>query len=89
MSVSGRPQSLEIPLRNLSLLTTAAAHFAHLPELHLAMGTTADNHFSDGSRAFFDACETGKGWAECSAYCQPDAGFAALPNLTNPALNRK
>src|SRR5262249_14141895 len=49
--------SLEIPLRNLGLLTTAAARFAHLPELHLAMGTTADNHFSDGSRAFFDACE--------------------------------
>src|SRR5205809_1635561 len=29
------------------------------------------------ARDFFDACETGKGWAECSAYCQPDAGFAA------------
>ena len=29
------------------------------------------------ARAFFDACETGQGWAGCSAYCQPDASFAA------------
>ena len=26
---------------------------------------------------FFDACETGKGWAECQAYCHPDATFSA------------
>jgi hypothetical protein len=26
---------------------------------------------------FFKACETGKGWAACSAYCTPDATFAA------------
>lgn len=26
---------------------------------------------------FFDACETGKGWEQCSTYCQPDAGFSA------------
>jgi 7-cyano-7-deazaguanine synthase len=51
------PPSLEIPVRNLTLLTVAAAHLPQLPELHLVMGTTADNHFSDGSRAFFDACE--------------------------------
>jgi predicted ester cyclase len=29
------------------------------------------------AEAFFDACETGKGWAACSAYCKPDATFAA------------
>jgi 7-cyano-7-deazaguanine synthase len=50
------PQSLEIPSRNLSLLATAAARLAHLPELRLVMGTTADNHFRDGTREFFDAC---------------------------------
>jgi predicted ester cyclase len=26
---------------------------------------------------FFDACETGKGWEVCSAYCTPDATFSA------------
>lgn len=26
---------------------------------------------------FFEACETGKGWAACSAYCTPDASFSA------------
>jgi hypothetical protein len=26
---------------------------------------------------FFEACETGKGWAGCRQYCHPDATFAA------------
>ena len=26
---------------------------------------------------FFDACETGKGWAVCQQYCHPGATFAA------------
>jgi len=29
------------------------------------------------ARAFFDACESGKGWAGCAAYCAPDATFAS------------
>jgi steroid delta-isomerase-like uncharacterized protein len=29
------------------------------------------------AEAFFDACETGKGWEVCRAYCTPDASFAA------------
>jgi predicted ester cyclase len=29
------------------------------------------------ARAFFDACETGKGWAVCGEFCSPDAGFSA------------
>jgi predicted ester cyclase len=39
--------------------------------------STATESITQTARAFFDACETGKGWAECSAYCQPNAGFAA------------
>ncbi|MEZ5559171.1 MAG: nuclear transport factor 2 family protein [Pseudomonadales bacterium] len=30
----------------------------------------------DRARRFFDACETGKGWAECSQYCSPQATFS-------------
>jgi len=26
---------------------------------------------------FFEAGETGKGWATCSAFCQPDATFSS------------
>src|SRR6185295_519998 len=26
---------------------------------------------------FFEACETGKGWAGCQRYCHPDATFSA------------
>ncbi len=29
------------------------------------------------AKEFFDACETGKGWDVCKAYCTPDATFAA------------
>jgi len=29
------------------------------------------------AHAFFDACETGKGWEGCQQYCTPDATFSA------------
>jgi ketosteroid isomerase-like protein len=29
------------------------------------------------ARDFFDACETGKGWAGCERWCHPDASFSA------------
>ena len=29
------------------------------------------------AEAFFEACETGKGWEVCSVYCTPDAAFSA------------
>ena len=29
------------------------------------------------AREFFDACETGKGWEACQAYCKDDATFAS------------
>jgi predicted ester cyclase len=29
------------------------------------------------AQEFFDACETGKGWEGCKAFCHPDATFAA------------
>lgn len=38
------------------------------------------------ARSFFDACETGGGWAICKAHCHDDAGFAcqadALAEIT-------
>ena len=40
------------------------------------MSATTES-ITETARAFFDACETGKGWAACSAYCQPDASFTA------------
>ena len=30
----------------------------------------------DQARLFFDACETGKGWAGCKQYCTPQATFS-------------
>lgn len=29
------------------------------------------------AQAFFEACEAGRGWAACSAYCTPNATFSA------------
>ena len=31
----------------------------------------------DVARQFFEACEAGKGWATCQAYCKPDASFSS------------
>ena len=28
------------------------------------------------AKSFFDACETGKGWEDCSHYCHPEATFS-------------
>ena len=41
------------------------------------MATTGTPTITETARAFFEACETGEGWQGCSAYCHPDAGFAA------------
>ena len=40
------------------------------------MSVTAES-VAETARAFFDACETGGGWSECSRYCLPEATFAA------------
>ncbi len=29
------------------------------------------------AQGFFEACETGKGWAACAPFCTPDATFSA------------
>jgi predicted ester cyclase len=31
----------------------------------------------EAARAFFDACDTGKGWEVCRQFCTPDATFSA------------
>jgi predicted ester cyclase len=31
---------------------------------------------TETARAFFDACETGKGWDVCQEWCHQDAGFS-------------
>jgi predicted ester cyclase len=31
----------------------------------------------DQAKLFFEACDTGKGWEGCQAYCQPKATFSA------------
>jgi predicted ester cyclase len=41
------------------------------------MTTITDTAITDTARRFFEACESGKGWEACKAYCTPDAGFTA------------
>jgi 7-cyano-7-deazaguanine synthase len=48
---------LEIPLRNLTLLSFALHRLKPAGDVALALGTTADNCYRDGSRAYFDKCE--------------------------------
>ena len=35
----------------------------------------------DQAKLFFEACETGKGWESCQAYCQPEATFSAQASV--------
>jgi predicted ester cyclase len=35
------------------------------------------NAIRETAEKFFDACETGKGWAGCQPYCHPTATFSA------------
>ena len=41
------------------------------------MATTETQSIMRTAQAFFEACESGKGWEACSAYCEPDASFSA------------
>ena len=34
----------------------------------------------DNAKLFFDACDTGKGWAGCKDYCKADASFSCQAN---------
>jgi len=38
---------------------------------------TVTHTITDVARQFFDACETGGGWAACKAYCTADASFSS------------
>jgi predicted ester cyclase len=40
-------------------------------------GEAAMALIADVAGKFFAACETGKGWEACRAYCKPDATFSA------------
>jgi predicted ester cyclase len=41
------------------------------------MAATETTSITATAMAFFDAVDTGQGWEACSAYCHPDATFAA------------
>jgi predicted ester cyclase len=41
------------------------------------MATTETDTITETASAFFEACETGKGWEGCSTYCHPGATFSA------------
>jgi predicted ester cyclase len=41
------------------------------------MAATETGSITDTALAFFDALDTGQGWEACSAFCLPDATFAA------------
>jgi len=41
------------------------------------MSVTQTATITETAHAFVEACERGKGWDVCSAYCHPDATFVA------------
>jgi predicted ester cyclase len=42
----------------------------------VAKGNLKMASITETAEQFFVACETGKGWQACQAYCQPDATFS-------------
>jgi len=38
-------------------------------------------NITDSAREFFDACETGKGWAVCKAWCHDGATFSCQADV--------
>ena len=48
--------------------------------------TPKTTSIGDVAESFFDACETGKGWAVCRNYCTPNATFSAQ---SEPLLDTK
>ena len=55
---------------------TAAPHSVNVPAVLDSKGA-AMGSMRDTAQQFFDACETGKGWEGCRAYCHEDATFSA------------
>ena len=45
--------------------------------------TTTSSSIKETALKFFDACETGQGWAVCSQFCHPDATFSAQADALN------
>jgi ketosteroid isomerase-like protein len=43
----------------------------------------------DQAKLFFDACETGRGWAGCTKYCHPDATFSAQSGVLSDINTRE
>ncbi len=41
----------------------------------------------ESAKEFFDACETGKGWEVCKAYCHADATFSAQAHALEEVSN--
>ena len=80
---------LEIPLRNLTLLSFALHRLRQLRNHEaepatpataagaytLALGTTADNCYRDGSRAYFDKCEEVLSLDRCRSSADPFIGM--------------
>lgn len=42
----------------------------------IEMASAGTTDIGASARAFFEACETGKGWDECQAYCHDGATFS-------------
>ena len=64
-------------------ITTAAGDFSQLgPMIETALdelqhaGVNDKPSVVEVARAFFEPCETGKGWEMCQQFCTPDATFS-------------
>jgi len=74
--LGGHPRQHSIKQDNKRLLVELGHTLAILNQFSPLTESTMSKNL-DQAKLFFEACETGKGWAGCAAYCHPDATFSA------------
>jgi hypothetical protein len=52
-------------------------HLARVADVDDTFGGHGMSGIAQVAWSFYEACEAGKGWEVCSAYCKPDASFSA------------
>jgi ketosteroid isomerase-like protein len=52
------------------------AVFPDIGGVAMSTASTDRSTIAETALAFFEACDTGRGWAGCAAYCQPNATFS-------------
>ena len=60
---------------DISMTVLGSLFIIQIKPLYSASLSLHSKKKMQSATAFFNACDTGKGWAECAQYCTPNATF--------------